>query len=279
MIKIYCLYDPLECKIRYIGRTSKNVLQHRLIEHITKAKYFEKYYEGKRFPHRINWIKKLLKEGREPRIKLLTKIEGWKESHNFERFLINKWKDKRNLVNLEDRGEGGKNRIVTIEDRIKISNSLKEYYKTNLNGKAKSVKMFDLEGVYIRTYLSTILCSRDLKIPNSKVIACCNKKIGRYKNWIFSYNQQVEPYEKRKRKTGPVLKRRKTYLITNIETNESLIFKGAVDTCLFLGIKSRPNLSKYIKSGIYKKKFKIQVLYKSDELLETLQNLGNQQPS
>ena len=47
-IKIYCLYDPISCKIRYIGRTSKKILEHRLIEHISKAKYFERYYPGKR---------------------------------------------------------------------------------------------------------------------------------------------------------------------------------------------------------------------------------------
>ena len=270
MIKIYCLYDPLECKVRYVGRTSKKVLEHRLNEHITKARYFEKYYEDKRLPHRVNWIKKLLKEGREPKIKLLAEIEGWKESHDFERALINKWKDKRNLVNLEDRGEGGKNRIVTPEDRIKISNSLKDYYKTNLNGRAKTVNVFDLEGNYLESYLSTISCSDNLKIPNSKVIACCNNVISKYKNWIFSYNDEVAPYIKKKRKTGPVFKRRKDYIVTDLETNEIFNFKGMEAICLFLNI-DKGNLPKYLKKGICKKKYKIQVLYKSDELLEPLQ--------
>jgi hypothetical protein len=278
MIKVYCLYDPLECKVRYVGRTSKKVLEHRLIEHITKAKYFEKYYEGKRLPYRINWIKKLLKEGREPKIKLLTKVEGWKESHNFERALINKWKNKRNLVNLEDRGEGGKNRIVTSEDKLKISNSLKNYYKTNLNGRAKTVHVFNLDGKYLKSYVSTVLCSNDLNIPNSKVIACCNNVISRYKNWIFSYNNKVAPYIKKKRKIGSVLKRRKNYLVTDLETSEIFKFKGTESVCLFLNI-DKGNFPKYLKRGICKKKYKIQVLYKSDELLETHQKTGNQQPS
>ena len=278
MIKIYCLYDPLECKVRYVGRTSKKVLEHRLIEHITKARYFEKYHEGKRLPYRVNWIKKLLKEGREPKIKLLTEIEGWKESHDFERALINKWKDKQNLVNSEDRGEGGKNRIITAEDRVKISDSLKEYYKTNLNGRAKTVNVFDLEGKYLKSYISSKRCSDDLKIPNSKVIACCNCVISKYKDWIFSYNKQVEPYQKKKKKSGPVLKRRKTYLITDIETKEVFKFLGTESTSLFLKI-DRGNLPKYVKKGICKKRYKVQVLYKSDELLEPLQTMGNQQPS
>jgi hypothetical protein len=278
MIKIYCLYDPLECKIRYIGRTSKKVLEHRLIEHITKAKYFEKYHEEKRLPYRVNWIKKLLSEGREPKIKLLYQIEGWKESHSFERCLINKYKEKKNLVNLEDRGEGGKNRIVPAEDRAKISDSLKNYYKTNLNGKAKAVNVFNLEGNYLKSYASTKKCSDDLKIPNSKVIACCNNVISKYKDWIFSYNKEITPYIKKKRKTGPVFKRRKDYLVTDLETSEIFKFKGTEAVCLFLNI-NKGNLPKYLKKSICKKKYKIQVLYKSDELLETHQEKGNQQPS
>lgn len=272
MIKIYCLYDPLECKVRYVGRTSKKVLEHRLIEHITKAKYFEKYYENKRFPHRVNWIKKLLKEGRKPKIKLLCEIEDWKESHKFERLLISKWKNRRNLVNLEDRGEGGKNRIVTLEDRIKISNSLKEYYKTGINGKSKTVYVFNLEGIYLTSYQSTIKCSNSLKIPNSKVIACCNKKISKYKNWIFSYNQQAEPYKKKKKKSGPVIKRRNKYNITDLQSNESFIFLGIEEASSFLKI-NKGNFPKFLKKGIYKKRYKIQVLYKSDELLEPLQKI------
>lgn len=270
MIKIYCLYDPLECKIRYIGRTSKKVLKHRLIEHITKAKYFESYYKEKRFPHRVNWIKKVLNEGREPKIKLLCEIEGWKESHIFERALINKYKDKFNLTNLEDRGEGGKNRIVSEEDKLKISKSLKEYYKSGKNGKSKTVYVFNLDGKYLKSYLSTRKCSNDLKIPNSKVIACCNKKISKYKNWIFSYDTQVKTYEKKKREYKPVLKRRKKYLIQDIELNKSFEFLGTESAASFLNIH-RCNFLKYVNRGIYKKKYKIQVLYKSDELLEPLQ--------
>lgn len=266
MIKIYCLYDPLDCKIRYIGRTSKKVLHHRLIEHITKARYFESYYKNKRVPHRVNWIKKLLNEGREPKIKLLCEIKGWKESHIFERALISKYKDKFNLTNSEDRGEGGKNRIVTDEDKLKISNSLKEYYKTGINGKSKTVYVFNLEGVYLISYSSTAKCSKDLKIPNSKVIACCGGKISRYKNWIFSYNTQVNPHQKKKRKDYVVLKRRKTYLVTNIETGCTLEFLGIKEVAKVLAVNSPTNLSKYVNKGIYKKKYKIQVLYKSDEL-------------
>jgi len=261
MIKIYCLYDPNECKVRYVGRTSKKVLEHRLIEHISKAKYFEKYYEGKRIPHRVNWIKKILSEGREPKIKLLAKIEGWSESHQFERQLIKKWKDVRNLVNLEDRGEGNKNRIVTSEDKTKISNSLKEYYKTNKNAKSKTVYVYNLNGEYLKSFESGIKCSKFYKIPQTKVARNCNKYILKYKDWIFSYikYESLQPYVKQKRiQDLPRLNRRKHYKVENLLTNKIHMLKGLQEIQDLIGI-NKGNISKFIKlyGGIYKKMYKI----------------------
>ena len=63
-IKIYCLYNPYDCKIRYIGRT-KSSLDKRLSQHICKSKnnYSNSYKE--------NWIRSLLKNGIKPKIRLL----------------------------------------------------------------------------------------------------------------------------------------------------------------------------------------------------------------
>jgi len=261
MIKIYCLYDPNECKVRYIGRTSKKVLEHRLIEHISKAKYFEKYHEGKRLPHRINWIKKILSEGREPKIKLLKEIEGWSESHQFERELINKWKDVRNLVNLEDRGEGSKNRIVPEDDKLKISNSLKEYYKTNKNAVSKTVYVYNLKGEYLTFFESSRKCSFFYKIPPNKITMCCNKSIPKYKDWMFSYikHENLQPYIKTKRIQGlPRINRRKHYKVENLLSGEIYLLKGRKEVQDLIGMKQN-NISYYIKlyKGIYKNKFKI----------------------
>jgi hypothetical protein len=152
-VKIYCLYDPISCKIRYIGRTSKKILEHRLIEHISKSKYFERYYPEKKLPHRVNWIKSLLTQGYEPKIKLLKIVNGWQESHQEERRLINKYKDKFDLVNLEDRGEGNVNKIVTQEQKEKISKTLKQYYiqggqKTNCS----RTYVYNIEGVFLKEF-------------------------------------------------------------------------------------------------------------------------------
>ena len=95
-VTIYCLYDPIDCKIRYIGRTRKP-LEIRLIEHVSKSKYYNTYFPNKKPPYKVNWIKSLLNQGREPKIKKLTEIEGWRESHVFEKKLIGKYKNKFNL--------------------------------------------------------------------------------------------------------------------------------------------------------------------------------------
>lgn len=261
MIKIYCLYDPIECKVKYVGRTSKKVLEHRLREHISKAKYFEKYNEGKRLPHRVNWIKKILSEGREPKIKLLTEVEGWSESHQFERELIKKWKEVRDLVNLEDRGEGGINRIVTNEDKIKISNSLKEYYKTSVNATSKTVYVYNLNGEYLKSFESARKCSIFYKIPHNKVTMNCNSIIFKYKDWMFSYikHDSLPIYVKQKRLPNiPRLNRRKLYKVENLITDEIHMLNGIQEIQDLIGI-NKGNISKYIKlyKGIYKGKYKI----------------------
>ena len=163
-VLIYCLYDPIECKIRYIGRTTKKVLDHRLIEHITKSRYHNRYYPGKKATHKVNWINFLIKEGREPKIKKLCEVIGWKESHIFERDLIKKYDEKRDLTNADDRGIGHKNKIITDEQKIQISNTLKKFYETKLNPRAKCIEVYDLNGKFLETYESATEFAKILNI-------------------------------------------------------------------------------------------------------------------
>lgn len=139
-VNIYCLYDPTDCKIRYIGRTRKP-LEIRLIEHISKSKYYNKYFPNKNPPHRINWINSLLKKGIEPKIKKLTEIKGWKESYIVEANLIGKYKNKFNLINAQDRGIGIESKIITQDTKNLISKTLKEKHERN-EIKKKTTKLF-----------------------------------------------------------------------------------------------------------------------------------------
>lgn len=290
-VSIYVLYDPRDCKIRYIGRTSKKVVKHRLIEHITKAKYYNIYYPGKKESHKVNWINKLLKEGVEPCIKTIATVVGWTESHNLERSIINKYKDTRNLVNSDDRGEGLKNKVVSDEEKLKISNSLKIYYTTNLNNKAKSIEVYDLDGNYITTYKSATEFANILNIVTRKITRVANGEYGRtqiqgYQLKYVGDTRVITKLVKKERKKTFITKKRKPITVINTITGIITKYIGYSYCCETIGI-ARCTLHKKIrleKDNFTIKNYKfILDQYKQDELLETptleRQKEDNQQPS
>lgn len=145
-VNIYCLYDPVVCKIRYIGRTRKP-LDVRLLEHISKSRYYSRYFPKRNPPHKVNWINSLLKKGYEPKIKKLTEVFGWNESYIFETNLIGKYKDKFDLLNAQDRGRGPESKIVSESTKALISKTLKERHKKNqITKTTKTVYVFNSDG-------------------------------------------------------------------------------------------------------------------------------------
>lgn len=175
-VKIYCLYDPLSCKIRYIGRTRKPI-EIRLIEHISKSRYYSKYFPNRNPPHKVNWVNSLLNQNREPKIKLLTEIEGWSESYEFEINLIGKYKDKFDLLNAQDRGEGKESRITTKETRALISKTLKDKYERNeIKKKVTPVYIFNDNGKLVHTEESIISTSIYFNIHRRAIQSRLNSK-------------------------------------------------------------------------------------------------------
>lgn len=157
---IYVLVDPITLKVRYIGRT-RSTLKKRLGEHISKAKHdYNK-------THKCNWIKSLLRINSKPYIRKIAEINGWKESHIFERDLINKYKHR--LLNHDDRGEGSVNHIVSDEQKLRISNTLKQYFKYNKAKTNTPIHVYNYEGVYIKSYNSIIEASKELKVYHGTI--------------------------------------------------------------------------------------------------------------
>jgi len=280
-VNIYVLYDPRECKVRYIGRTTKVNIKHRLIEHITKARYHNVYYPGKNAPHRTNWINNLLSEGVNPCIKLICVVKGWSESHVVEQCLINRYKQTRNLTNCDDRGEGNLNRIVTDNDKLNISNSLKTYYETNINNKAKEICVYDLEGTYVSMYPSATAFADFLGVPTRHVTRVASGTYGRrqVKGFQVKYSdsdRNVVLMTRIPRKPVIILMTRKPLIVFNRETKELIHFTGINEACSCLNIKrhqytGRRKRGKRIIIGQYEF-FLAQD--KSDELLELLQREG-----
>ena len=276
-VKIYCLLDPKTCKIRYIGRTSKKVLHHRLIEHVTKSKYYEKYHPNKKCTYKVNWIRSLLNEGLEPKIKLLIEVDGWKESHIFERNLINKYKSKLDLTNLDDRGEGNKNKIVSKEDRVRISESLKKYFK-EFPQKKKAVFVYHRNGEFYKEFESSAIAEKELNISGGVI----NKKLSRQTpttrlQWQFSRKKvekmpditnTVTALAKSVKLIHKYTKEEKIYLSIRyfIDYYAALFGLGNKQTSLDVFIKAEKMLpivylyDIYLNNKLYKLPFKLEIV-------------------
>jgi hypothetical protein len=280
-IKIYCLYDYNECKIRYIGRTKKEILEYRLIEHITKAKYFEKYYPNKKYSHKVNWIKSLLKEGKEPKIKLLTTVDGWKESHIFERNLINKYKGKYNLTNADDRGEGELNKIITEDIKKSISKKLKKNYELGYeNPVNKAVDVYDKDGNYIISYKSIEEASKNLNISRSGIDRVLLGTHKQNKGYQFKLSNDTEKIiSKIVYKPKDVSKLNKIVEVTDLITNEKLIFNSIKECSIYFNLPS-PSISQILtsKKKLYKSRYSFTCPRKTDLKLETPEE-DNQLPT
>ena len=254
-VKIYCLYDEKESKIRYIGRTTKKVLSHRLIEHITKSRYYKTYKPNGKPSHKEAWVLSVLKKGYEPKIKLLCEINGWTESHTLERSLIKKYRDTKDLVNSADRGEGGLNTIVTEESKIKISDALKEHYKNNKSKSSKKVYSYDLSGDRLKEFQSSKECAEYYNITPSKV---CGVIKGNYKQWKgirYSREENIKPLVKIKR---VITKLKKKVKVLDIETNTSIIYDGVNDATEAMNLPKGTIQQTLTRTNtkLYKKRYK-----------------------
>lgn len=180
-VNIYALVDPLTLKIRYIGRT-KCSLKKRLAEHISKAKSLRDK------THKENWINSLLKINSKPYIRLLTVVEGWDYSHEFEINLIDKYKNR--LLNHNDKGKGCLKQ-VSEDQRLRISNTLKEYYKYNEIQTKTKVYVYNYDGSFFKEFNSIKEASISLNIYHgtiSKHLTKVSKTPNRIK-MQFSYTK------------------------------------------------------------------------------------------
>lgn len=112
---IYCLIDPRNNDIRYIGKTSN--VKNRLKNHISEA------IKSNSKTHKVNWIKSVLKENLTPMIDIIDEVS--ESSVNFwEKHYISLYKSWGiNLTNMTDGGDGYSSSYFTPEIRKKISNN------------------------------------------------------------------------------------------------------------------------------------------------------------
>lgn len=248
-VKIYVLIDPITCKIRYIGRT-KCSLKVRLNGHLSKSRF--------KRTHKDCWIQSLLIKGYFPKIKELKKINGWKESYSYEKNLISKCLlHGFDLVNCDDRGEGGVNKIISEEQKIKISNTLKHLYSTNKikPTRERSVSVFDLEGNFIKSFDSLSKCSLELQIPYSSLEKVIYKKCKRWKMYQITYGNNPGKYHI----TKDMSFLNKQVNLFDITNNKITEFESYKSLAKFLKTSST-QIRRYLLNGkIYKNNYRIQM--------------------
>lgn len=178
-MKVYCLYEIKTLKIRYIGITSQS-LNKRLYQHF--------YFKSKN-SYKENWIKK---NDSQVGIRLIKEYTKESDARNLELFLIRKYKDSHNLVNLEDRGFCGDKKILSKDRCEQISKTLKEKYQNNtlsVSGE-KEVYVWDKTGKLLYKFSNAKKCSKFLNIPYSKIGVICNNK-GYYKDYTFTRQNKL----------------------------------------------------------------------------------------
>lgn len=257
-VKIYCLYNPQNLRIRYIGRT-KSLLKKRLSQHITKAKYFKKYTTNSNGSYLINWINSLLKDGIKPGIKYLTKVEGWKESHSFEKMLIKKHFKKHNLVNGDDRGPGCHSKNQSKESLLRKRKKLKEYYSKEENkiNFYNPLYVYKETGELVGKFKSTKFASEYTKVSENII----SNSMSRFDN----YNLKVNPkngyyFSKLLYETYPLSTKKtyqsnhKTITIRYKETGEEKTFYTMRSFFRYFNLKDWDRTQ--FNKNIYTKRFK-----------------------
>jgi hypothetical protein len=69
---IYCLTDPIDKRIKYVGKT--NLPSRRILQHIQDGKNYKGSVNGRNAPTKAAWIAHLLKKGLEPQIVILEEV-------------------------------------------------------------------------------------------------------------------------------------------------------------------------------------------------------------
>jgi len=214
---IYCLKDPIDDKIKYIGKSDDP--NSRLKEHIKKHKYTKTF--------KNNWIKKLSHYNLTPLIEIIDVVPFY-EWGFWEKYWISQFKTWGfSLYNLTDGGDGGnfgylinskiseklKNRKFSDETIKKMSDSAKKrklsekgrksiskyrigeknpmYGKKQssfcIESKQKPVIQISENGEIIKEWASIKQASQYLSINRNSIRMVCNNQrnyAGGYK-WLF----------------------------------------------------------------------------------------------
>lgn len=227
MIQIYGLYDPREPHIvKYVGKTKMTLIK-RLQAHIDESK------KSNSLTHKINWIKKLLKENIRPEIRLIEICEEniWQEK---EKYYIKKYRKVFNLTNTSDGGFGGS------------------------IGKTQSIIKYSLDGEFIKIYESIEEACKDCGFERYIINSALqrNKNGGLGNNYLWSYYKDNYP-----KFIPPYFEYECIVRIKDLLTQEIKIFLTLKEGLNYFNIRRCGAINQCIKKRIpYKQRYSIIVL-------------------
>jgi hypothetical protein len=199
-----------------------------------------------------------MRKGFVPKIKQFKTIRGWKESHSYEKSLISKCLSHGfDLVNWDDRGEGGVNKVITSEQKNKISRTLKEGYKLGkiLPTRTTAVSVFDLNGNFIKSFNSLSECSSQLSIPYSSLEKVLAKHCKRWKSYQITYGENPGVYFIKKDMSCLY----KKVNLVNVEDGTVTEFESRKSLAYYLNT-SNTQVKRYLENGkIFKNTYRIQM--------------------
>jgi len=219
--KIYVLIDPITLKIRYIGTTNQS-LKDRLYGHIGDAKNRPEINY-----HKTNWIKKIQKSGLKPIIKLLKICETREEAEKLEEKLINKYKEKHDLIN------------ISLDSGKFDTTSAGEFL-------SKEVFVYDYQGNYIKSFKSIKECSYELDIYYSTIKKCLYGEYKYAKKYQFSFEKVEKMLDLTEYSTGSS----KEVLLLDTYTDDIIRFKSKVDCCNKLQLIIKSTGHKYLLGAL-----------------------------
>lgn len=170
MGKIYVLRDPLTQEIRYVGKTTVELLL-RLIGHIhdlTRTRLIS---------DKQDWIKSLLKIGYCPLIELIEEVEITQLAER-ELYWIDFFKLNNNLLNV-------------------VFNNNAKLYNHRITNKTKTIYQYSASGEFIKEWDSLGSAARELDLSSSNI---CNAAItkkrmtGEYQ-WRYFKTDKIEAYK------------------------------------------------------------------------------------
>lgn len=186
-IFIYGLIDPETKQVRYIGRTRS--LKTRLKGHLSKA--------SRKITHRDCWIFSLKEKSTVPEMIVLEVLENytWQSSYDAERSWISFYiKTGHNLTNHHDRGEGEVNRVISKEQRKKISEKVKKLHNLGLLpcGR-KAIDIYNLDGTFVTTVDSYTKAAEYVGVSDKHFQNHMKRNSNRIKNYMTVPSGQPAP--------------------------------------------------------------------------------------